>query len=60
MKKTINRPERLSIENLDGAVQEALQRVAKAHELSQEECSIVNGAGPVTSGPVGRMEPQEA
>ncbi len=59
MKNTVNRPERLTIENLDVAVQEALQRVAKAHELSKEECGAVNGAGPVIGGTTGYQPPAE-
>lgn len=59
MKTVSNRPDRLAIENLDGAVQEALQRVARAHELSLEECQAVNGAGVVPGGPIGRIEVAE-
>ncbi len=56
MKNTVNRPERLAIENLDSAVHEALQRVAKAHELSKEECQAVTGAGWPDGGPVGFLD----
>lgn len=43
MKKLTNRPQRLALADLDGALDNALQRVEEARELSQEECSGVSG-----------------
>jgi len=52
MKKSVNRPERLEVAKLDVALQEALQRVAQAQELSLEECHSVSGGGPRTVGKI--------
>ena len=46
MKKSTNRPQRLALAELDGALDSALQRVEEARELSQEECSGISGGYP--------------
>ncbi|MBC7453010.1 MAG: hypothetical protein H7335_04760 [Massilia sp.] len=43
MTTTTIRQARLDIDQLDGAVAEALQRVNQALELSKEQCSDVSG-----------------
>ncbi len=43
MKKSVNRPQRLALTELDGALDKALQRVEQARELSQTECLTASG-----------------
>lgn len=43
MKKTVSKAATLSLNDLDFAVSEALQRVAKARELHVDECADVAG-----------------
>ncbi|MES2297644.1 MAG: hypothetical protein V4582_11415 [Pseudomonadota bacterium] len=50
MNKSIKRPQRLALAELDVALQEALQRVAQAQVLSQDECNSVSGGIAVSAG----------
>jgi hypothetical protein len=43
MKENVNRPRRISSDQVDGAVDEALNRVGKMNELLQEELDQVSG-----------------
>ncbi len=58
MKKLALRPQRLAVQDVDAAVQEALQRIAQANELSAEECMHINGGlGSSLSGRAAVEEP---
>ncbi|MES2299767.1 MAG: hypothetical protein V4582_22200 [Pseudomonadota bacterium] len=49
MKKTVNRPQRLDLADLDCAIEQAVQRVTHAHEMSAQECASVSGGALVLS-----------
>ncbi len=57
MKKLALRPQRLDVQDVDLAVQEALQRIAQANELSEEECQRINGG--LGSATAGRISPED-
>ena len=46
MKKTTSQPVTLSLQDIDLAIGEALNRVAQARELHEDECADVSGGLP--------------
>ncbi len=43
MEKNVNRPQRLAPDQVDGAVDEALERVEQANELAKEDLDEASG-----------------